>query len=134
MALTQARLTLGEALDFFPAIATIVIAGFYALLTGLWRTERQAKTLFLHFGYAIFRKATARLSPRQLQFILPTTNKIYDRHARKTGLVNETVKLEDGGLGHWVGDRNATNVIVWYHGKHAQRLHIIPIHHTDLVA
>ncbi|KAJ5247711.1 hypothetical protein N7468_002694 [Penicillium chermesinum] len=116
MALTRAKLTLAEALDFVPALASIVLAGFYALLTGLWRTERQAKTLFLHFGYAIFRQATARLSPRQLQFILPPTNKIYERYARKSGQVAETVELEHGGLGHWVGDRNATNVIVWYHG------------------
>lgn len=120
MALTRARLTLSEALDFVPALTTIVLAAFYALLTGLWRTERQAKTFFLHFGYAIFRQATARLSPRQLQSILPPTNKIYERHARKTGQVAETVKLEAGGLGHWIGDRNATNVIVWYHGAYCQ--------------
>ena len=120
MSLSKVSLTLTERLDFIPALATIVAAGFYALLTGLWRSERQAKSLLLHFGYAIFRQATARLSPRQLQSILPPTNKIYERHARKTGQVAETVKLEAGGLGHWIGDRNATNVIVWYHGAYCQ--------------
>lgn len=111
------KLTLQEKLDFLPALASIVIAGFYALLTGLWRTERQAKTLFLHFGYALFRKATVRLSPSQMQYVLPPSNKIYEQFAKKARVQPQSVELGHGALGHWVGDRNATNVLVWFHGE-----------------
>ncbi|KAJ5689829.1 hypothetical protein N7462_004221 [Penicillium macrosclerotiorum] len=116
MSLSKVSLSLTERLDFIPALATIVVAGFYALLTGVWRSERQAKSLLLHFGYAIFRQATARLSPTQMQAILPRTNKVYDRYAKQTGLSAQTVDLGDGALGHWVGDRDATNVLIWFHG------------------
>ncbi|KAJ5335563.1 hypothetical protein N7452_007966 [Penicillium brevicompactum] len=116
MSLSKVTLTLREKLDFLPAVASVALAAFYALLTGLWRTERQAKTLFLHLGYAMFRKATARLSPSQMQYILPPTNAIYELHAKKTGIYPESVDLGAGAHGHWIGDRNADNVIVWFHG------------------
>lgn len=61
------KLSLKEKLDFIPALASICLAAFYSVLTGLWRTEKQAKSFFLHIGYAIFRKATVRLSPLQMQ-------------------------------------------------------------------
>lgn len=117
MSLSQVKLSFLEKLDFLPALASITLASFYAFLTGFWRSERQAKTLFLHIGYAIFRKATARLSPSQLQFILPPSNKIYDRYSRRTGKPPQSVKLGHGALGHWIGDRNAKNVLVWFHGQ-----------------
>lgn len=117
MSLSSVKLTLQEKLDFLPALASIVLAGFCALLTGLWRTERQAKTLFLHFGYALFRKATARLSPSQMQYVLPPSNKIYERYARTARVQAQSVELGHGALGHWIGDRNATNVLVWFHGE-----------------
>ncbi|KAJ6089286.1 hypothetical protein N7467_004502 [Penicillium canescens] len=113
---SKVTLTLQEKLDFFPALASILLAGFYALLTGLWRTERQAKTLFLHLGYAVFRKATARLTPSQLQYVSPPSHKIYEIYTKKTGALPQSVELGNGALGHWIGDRNADNVLVWYHG------------------
>lgn len=61
------KLSLKEKLDFIPALTSICLAAIYSVLTGLWRTERQAKSFFLHVGYAIFRKATSRLSPLQMQ-------------------------------------------------------------------
>lgn len=116
MSLSKVSLTLREKFDFFPAIGSIALAGFYAVLTGLWRTERQAKTWFLHLGYALLRKATARLSASQMQSILPPSHKVYERHAKITGAFPESVDLGNGALGHWIGDRDADNVIVWYHG------------------
>ncbi|KAF3013374.1 hypothetical protein E8E15_003913 [Penicillium rubens] len=113
---TKVKLSLKEKLDFFPAVVSIVIAYIYALLTGLRRSERQAKSLSLHLGYAVFRKATARLTTTQMQYILPPSHKIYERHSKKTGRLPESVELGDGALGHWVGDRNADNVLVWFHG------------------
>lgn len=116
--MSSLKLTLQQKLDFLPALASIGLAAFYAILTGLWRTEREAKTLFLHVGYAIFRKVTARLTPTQMQYAVPPSNKVYEQYARKARVQAQTVELEHGALGHWVGDRDATNVMIWYHGRH----------------
>jgi len=111
------KLTLQQKLDFLPALASISIAAFFSILTGLWRTERQAKTLFLHVGYAVFRKVTARLTPAQMQYAVPSSDKVYEQYARKARVQAQTVQLENGALGHWIGDRNAKNVMIWYHGE-----------------
>ncbi|KAJ5772762.1 Alpha/beta hydrolase fold-3 [Penicillium paradoxum] len=116
MSLSKAELSLQEKLDLLPAVASIIAAAFYALLTGIRRTERQATTLSLHTGYALFRQATARLSPSQMQYILPSSHKIYELYLKKTGGRPESVELGDGALGHWLGDRNADNVLIWFHG------------------
>jgi len=113
----QVKLSLAEKLDFLPALASVTLAAFYALLTGLWRSERQPKTLFLHLGYAILRKVTARMSPSQIQFVSPTSDKIYNQFVKKSGLAPQSVELGHGALGHWIGDRNAPNVLVWFHGE-----------------
>jgi hypothetical protein len=52
-----------------------------------------------------------------MQAILPPSNKIYERYVRKVGVKPQSVELGHGALGHWVGDRNASNVLIWYHGK-----------------
>ncbi|PGH16525.1 hypothetical protein AJ79_01630 [Helicocarpus griseus UAMH5409] len=115
-ATTLKKLTLGEKLDLIPALCSIALSALRALLTGLWRNEKQAKTLLLHVGYAIFRKATARLSALQLQLIMPPTNKIYERYVKKTRQPVQSVELPHGVQGHWIGDKNAKNVLIWYHG------------------
>ncbi|KAJ5951505.1 Alpha/beta hydrolase fold-3 [Penicillium vulpinum] len=116
LTVTKVKLSLLEKLDFFPAVASILLAYIYALLTGLRRTERQAKTLSLHLGYAVFRKSSTRLTASQMQYLLPPSHKIYEQHSKSTGALPESVQLGDGALGHWVGDRNADNVIIWFHG------------------
>ncbi|KAJ5494832.1 Alpha/beta hydrolase fold-3 [Penicillium fimorum] len=116
MSLTKVKLSLKEKLDLLPAVGSILVAYIYALLTGFRRTERQAKTLALHLGYALFRKTSARMTASQMQYLLPPDLKIYERFSKSTGGVPESVQLGDGALGHWVGDRNADNVIIWYHG------------------
>lgn len=47
---------------------------------------------------------------------MPPTNKIYEIYIKKTRQMSETVDLGHGALGHWVGDKNADNVLIWYHG------------------
>ncbi|KAJ5266512.1 hypothetical protein N7478_009320 [Penicillium angulare] len=116
MSLNKVKLSFCEKLDILPAAASVAVAAIYALLTGLWRTERQAKSLLLHFGYAILRKATARMSPLQLQYILPGSVTVYNRLVKGTGYEASSVQLSHGASGHWIGDPNATNVLIWYHG------------------
>lgn len=62
-------LSLAEKLDLLPALASITLTVFWALLTSLWRSAAYPKTLVLHIGYAAFRKATARLTVAQMQYV-----------------------------------------------------------------
>ncbi|OOO07877.1 hypothetical protein OAory_01043770 [Aspergillus oryzae] len=113
---TAIPLSLAEKLDFIPALVSLCATVVWAMFTGLWRSSSYLKSWLLHVGYAAFRKATSRLSVAQMQYVMPPTNKIYDQYVRKSRKVADTVDLGHGALGHWIGDRNADNVLIWYHG------------------
>lgn len=110
-------LSLAGKLDLLPGLFNIIIAGIVAAFTGLWRNERDAPTFYLHVAYAVLRKTTERYSLAQLQWALPNTDEVYEQYARTRRIKPETVDLGKGAKGHWVGDKNAKNVLIWYHGK-----------------
>ncbi|KAL4893632.1 Alpha/Beta hydrolase protein [Aspergillus ambiguus] len=113
---TAIPLSLREKLDFLPALTSVALTVVWAMFSGLWRSKKYPKSWLLHVGYAIFRKATTRMSIAQMQYIMPPSNKVYDLYVRKAKKTADTIDLGHGGLGHWVGDRNAENVLVWFHG------------------
>lgn len=122
-------LTIAQKLDYIPALATVGLTFVWAVLTLAFRAPEYPSHWLLHIGYAVFRKATERLSVAQMQYVsscesimlttrsvLPTSNVVYNRFARSVRQKPRTVKLDHGALGHWVGDPGARNILVWYHG------------------
>ncbi|OAR00664.1 hypothetical protein LLEC1_04826 [Akanthomyces lecanii] len=103
-------------LDMIPGLAAIVATAFASFVTGFFRTERDSKTYHLHIANTVLRKATHRLEPLQLQLVSPNTDIIYQRYARSRNFEPDTVALAHGAQGHWVGNKNATNVLIWFHG------------------
>ncbi|KAM3504254.1 hypothetical protein MY10362_003688 [Beauveria mimosiformis] len=62
------------------------------------------------------RKTTARYSPVQLQWALPTSDQVYRSYARSAKIKPEIINLANGASGYWVGDKHAKNIIIWFHG------------------
>ncbi|KAG5984134.1 hypothetical protein E4U55_005933 [Claviceps digitariae] len=110
------QLSLLGKLDLLLGLTSIVAVGIFSALTGFLRTQRDPPSLHLHIAYAVLRKVTARLSPVQLQLILPLTNVVYKQYARSVKMKPDTVDLGNGALGHWLGSKDAKNVLIWYHG------------------
>ncbi|KAE8423781.1 Alpha/Beta hydrolase protein [Aspergillus pseudocaelatus] len=109
-------LSIASRFDLLPAVASILIAGLAALLTGLKRDRSGTPTFYLHVAYAILRKASARLSPLQFQWISPSTDEVYKQYMQSRGAVPQSIELEYDAKGHWIGDKHARNVLIWYHG------------------
>ncbi|KAG8408096.1 hypothetical protein J3459_018194 [Metarhizium acridum] len=109
-------LSLAGKLDLIPGVLSLLAAGFVAATTGLWRTERDAPAYYVHAAYALLRKSTERYSLAQLQWNLPSTDQVYEQYARSARIKPQTVVLGHGAKGHRVGDKNAKNVLIWYHG------------------
>ncbi|KAF1729668.1 Steryl acetyl hydrolase 1 [Beauveria bassiana] len=110
------KLSLFGYLDMIPGLAAIVATAVASLITGLFRSEQDSKTYYLHVANTTLRKATHRLNPLQLQLVSPNTDIIYNQYARARNFQPDTVALAHGAQGHWVGNKNATNVFIWYHG------------------
>lgn len=51
------------------------------------------------------------------RYIDPTTPQTYHAVMQRRGLQPEVVDLPHGTEGYWLGNKNAKNVIIYYHGK-----------------
>lgn len=49
------------------------------------------------------------------------TDVVYEQYARSARVKPVTVVLGHGAKGHWIGDTNSQTVLIWYHGKNANR-------------
>ncbi|KAL4958756.1 putative 6-hexanolactone hydrolase [Aspergillus stella-maris] len=88
----------------------------YSVITGAFRGKSGAKDFSTHVAHAVVRKAVTRLSIRQLQSQSPSTFSTYETWANSQGIKPEVVKLNHGAEGLWIGNKNAKNVVVYYHG------------------
>ncbi|KAG6000459.1 hypothetical protein E4U21_005413 [Claviceps maximensis] len=105
-----------EMLDLFPAFGAVLFSAVWALVTGWRRGEDDEPSLFLHVVYAATRKMMARCSTAQLQFVFPNTNASYRRQAKAMKMTPRVIELSHGARGNWIGDPDAKNVLLWYHG------------------
>ncbi|KAL4867834.1 hypothetical protein BDV12DRAFT_110957 [Aspergillus spectabilis] len=109
-------LTIAQKLDYIPALASVALTFVWALVTVVFRAPQYPSHWLLHIGYAVFRKLTARLSAAQMQYVLPASNLVYNRYIRSVRQKPLTVTLDHGAMGHWIGNPDAKNILVWYHG------------------
>jgi hypothetical protein len=116
----------------------------YSAITGVFRGKASPKRYDHHVLSGLIRKLVDRRSDRQTQYVpsnystldskksmnknaqdinvlsrrylTPPTSVVYETVMKKRGLEPETVALPHGAEGHWLGNKNAKNVIVYYHG------------------
>ncbi|KAF7161996.1 hypothetical protein CNMCM5623_007367 [Aspergillus felis] len=114
--LDNVRLTLLEKADLIAGYLSVLATALYSTVTGIFRGSTGAKEYGVHVGHAIVRKMVMRFSIRQMQSIAPSTSKAYEQSMTKQGLQAQTVTLKHGARGHWIGNRDAKNVVIYYHG------------------
>ena len=111
------QLSLWEKLDFLFVGLSIAKTALVAAILGPFRGDNGPRTLFLHICYAVARTFTGRLSTRQMQYLDPPTEKVYNQVANSLNFQPETVTLPHDTLGHWIGDKNAQSVIIYLPGN-----------------
>ncbi|KAL4986387.1 Alpha/Beta hydrolase protein [Aspergillus falconensis] len=114
--LSGTPLSFWEKADLFAGNLSVLGTVLYSAITGVFRGKSGAKTFNQHVAHAAVRKAVVRLSVRQLQSQNATTVHGYETYMKQKNLVPEIVTLNHGAQGLWVGNKNAKNVVVYYHG------------------
>ncbi|KAJ5985918.1 hypothetical protein N7499_007793 [Penicillium canescens] len=105
-----------EKADLPFAHLSIFASVLYHAITGVFRGKASPKRYDHHVMAAMIRKLVDRTSDRQKQYLNAPTSDTYTAVMKKRGLQPETVALPHGAEGHWLGNKNAKNVIVYYHG------------------
>ncbi|KKK18983.1 hypothetical protein ARAM_001500 [Aspergillus rambellii] len=113
---SSADLSVWEKLDLVCKIVLILVTIPFRLVAGLFRGSRGAKSYRVHVGHGLVRTLTGRLTARQTQYMGPPTNKGYEAWAKENRFPPDTVELKHGGLGHWLGNKKAKKVLIYYHG------------------
>ncbi|KAL2795070.1 Alpha/Beta hydrolase protein [Aspergillus keveii] len=109
-------LSFWEKADRVAGNISIFGAVLYSVISGVFRGKSGAQTYNLHIAHAAVRKAVRRLSTRQLQSQNPATIQGYETYMKGHNLTPETVTLNHGATGLWIGDKDAKDVVVYYHG------------------
>lgn len=73
-------------------------------------------------AYATIRELLAELGAKQVQFLTPTTDKMYIRIAKSKSKAIKSVELPENAQGHWIGNPQARYVMLYSHGKFVQVL------------
>ncbi|KDQ60391.1 hypothetical protein JAAARDRAFT_67935 [Jaapia argillacea MUCL 33604] len=93
---------------FGKILFTAIIAPF--------RGQSGAPTYYKHVYYAVLRGSSEGPSVRQLQYIRPPTDEAYATWCQLNEIKPRTEVLVDGTKAHWLGDKYADNVLVYFHG------------------
>ncbi|KAE8380508.1 alpha/beta hydrolase fold protein [Aspergillus bertholletiae] len=114
--MTSTSISLWEKVDLVHAQVTVLGTALYSAITGIFRGQSGASGYGLHVGNAAVRKLCNRLSAEQFQYMNGSTRSVYETALKKMGLQPETVPLKHDAQGHWIGSKNAKNVVIYYHG------------------
>ncbi|KKZ60491.1 hypothetical protein EMCG_04855 [[Emmonsia] crescens] len=110
------KLTIVEKLDLTLAKLSLIARAIYAAITAVFRGQGGHRYYKRHIGHALIRAALTRVSTRQHQAVNPPTHQVYENFATKNGFTPQTVPLEHGAQGHWIGNKDAKNVLIYFHG------------------
>ncbi|KAI3395071.1 hypothetical protein diail_1828 [Diaporthe ilicicola] len=66
--------------------------------------------------YAAMRELLGGLSTQQIQSLVPTTDKVYERVGKWKHEKLKSVTLGLGAQGHWIGPEQANHVMLYFHG------------------
>ncbi|KAL4895879.1 alpha/beta hydrolase fold protein [Aspergillus ambiguus] len=116
MASNEQPLSFWERADLYPGQLAVMGAVLYNAVAGVFRGNSGNKEYKLHVANAMVRKTVTRLSPRQLQALSPSTDEAYEAFMKSKGVQPESVSLPHSAKGHWIGNKNAKKVMVYYHG------------------
>ncbi|KAL4934124.1 putative 6-hexanolactone hydrolase [Aspergillus undulatus] len=109
-------LSLWERADRVAGNLSVFGTVLYSVITGAFRCKSGPKQFSTHIAHSAIRKAVTRLSVRQLQSQNVPTVQAYEAYAAQHGFTPEIVQLKHGAKGLWVGNKNAKNVVIHYHG------------------
>lgn len=66
--------------------------------------------------YTVIRGILGGLSTEQVQWVTPTTDKMYYQVAKMKCVTPRSVELPEGAQGHWIGSPQAAYVMMFAHG------------------
>jgi acetylornithine/succinyldiaminopimelate/putrescine aminotransferase len=93
-----------------------VLAASARLWISPFKGDKGAQNYFKDVMFAMMRSQLGNLNLAQDRYMSQPTTEVYTKFAKEKGFAPETVTLPSGTQAHWIGNKNAKKVIMYYHG------------------
>jgi acetyl esterase/lipase len=110
------NITLADKLAMIPHLAIGLSQGFLQLALRPFASDGRPPTAYKDFLYAAFRHLLSNLSITQEKWLAPPTETVYLNFARDKNFQPDTDVLPSGLKVHWVGNKSADKVFLYFHG------------------
>jgi protein subunit release factor B len=86
------------------------------MFTSPFKREVGAPTYQLDVSYAATRELLSGLTVAESQRLTAKTEEVYIKVAKSKKFKEETIDMQNGAKGHWLGPSDAKNVLIFFHG------------------
>ena len=91
-----------------------------------FKGQRGAHNYYKDVIFSMMRVQLGGLDTAQERHMNGTSTPIYLKYAQDNGFAPESITLPGGTQAHWIGNKDAKKVILWFHGMYQPDL---PPHH-----
>jgi hypothetical protein len=81
-----------------------------------FKGQKGAHNYFKDVMFSMMRSQLGNLDLAQERYMNGTTTPLYLQFAKDRGFAPETTTLPSGTQAHWIGNKSAKKVLLWYHG------------------
>jgi hypothetical protein len=114
---TAKSLSLFEKVGIVKNVITTFLGGFAYILRGLFRRASSKPPTFTLFIRNAFTLAiVSRMTPRQWADVNDSDDAVYLQRCKTWEITPKSLLLEDGTSANWIGNPDAKNLVVNFHG------------------
>lgn len=116
MATSTNNASLIDKLSLLPHVFIALSKGLRRLAARPFTNDVKPPTAFKDFFYAVLRHILSNVTIPQEKWLSPSTDIIYHKFARDNNFPANTSTLPSGLKVHWIGDKLAEKVFLYFHG------------------
>ncbi|KAF1949867.1 alpha/beta hydrolase fold protein-like protein [Byssothecium circinans] len=98
------------------ATAKAMLTASARLWTSPFKGQKGAQNYFKDVMFSMMRVQLGNLDTAQERYWNGTSTPVYLKYAQDNGFEPQSVTLSSGVQAHWLGDKDAKKVILWFHG------------------
>ncbi|KAF2421554.1 alpha/beta-hydrolase [Tothia fuscella] len=108
--------TIGEKAGIGLTFTKVLLAALTRLAISPFKRSTGARTYYRDITYTAIRTQLRNMNISQMRYLSPTTTVSYHLAAKTLGFQPSSIDLPNGVQAHWLGDKDASLTLVYFHG------------------
>ncbi|KAF2099130.1 alpha/beta-hydrolase [Rhizodiscina lignyota] len=104
-------------LGLLPLFIAVLGKALFSIISPLFVSRKnKPSTYYKWIVYSTFRTFSGSMTSAQEQFLSPNTDQVYLKFCNDNKIKPKSETLDDGTKLHWIGDKEASSVLLYFHG------------------